>query len=760
VRELHGEPGVIRRIKAPDGVSDATKTIVLAQPLPGGTFPTDAEHQTAPERHTRIRRWNQRGKIFRDDGTTEFADLDTTSGVIPVPPAGTSLLLEDGIVVRFDLDGVSTSFHAGDHWSFAARTADASVEILDRAPPMGIHHHYARLAVVNFPDTETDCRVLWPPDATVGDDCSCDVCVTAESHAQGTLTIQQAIDKVTKTGGVVCIGAGIFRLRDSLRIEGAGSVRIRGKGWRTMLVPVGSGTAIRVASSVSIVLESFAVIGLGSDKEALLTARNVAGLELDQLVLVALPGQSGAGTAVALGNVALGVRVRESVIVSGTGIADGAAESGGLLTAQLAIHDNLLVCRDIGVRFAARTIHYADATIAQNLILGPRRGGIVTLGGSLPSASFRIDGNTLFVAGDGIVAGTDGLRATENQIRGERAKSANGIVLAPGLDPAGIGHVWITGNHIADMPGAGIEVRTALGSALIKSNVLEALQGGIVFTSANASAHVSIENNQFLRIGNGFDPAGQPLVAIQVLGAREVDVVGNVVSDFARDALRAGSRVAIRIANCSDVRVTGNRLTDLGPVQEFVGFVAGIDLQRPFLRASLSENVMTRRTGAGLFAARWYAIRVGRVDAKISSTMSGGILVLGNAFAYLITSNGLSFSAIGDPGALAIRGNMGEAREVRSSMVEAFGAESCVFSDNHFQVAGAADANAPAIVALAPGVAIISNNRLRSDPNGVRPSLALTSTKTFTILGNITSTPIHVDNVPLGNPWSPLNVIG
>lgn len=761
VRELHGEPGIIRQIKAPNGVSDATRTIVLAKPLPAGVFPTDAEHRTIPERHTRIRRWNQRGKVFRDDGTTQFADLDSTNGVIPVPPAGTSLLLEDGIVVRFDLEGAATTFHTGDHWSFAARTADASVEILDRAPPLGIHHHYARLAVVDFPDTETDCRVLWPPAATTGESCACDVCVTAESHAQGTLTIQQAIDKVAKTGGTVCIGAGIFRLREPLRIEGAGSVRIRGKGWRTMLVPVGPGTAVRVTSSVSIVLESLAIIGAGSDKEALIAAHNVAGLELDQLVLIALPGAAGAGTAVSLGSVALGVRVRESVLVSGTGIADGATEGGALLTAQLAIEDNLLVCREVGVRFATRTFHYADGAIAHNLILGARGSGINMLGGSLPGASFRIDANTLFVAGDAIVGGTDGLRVTDNQIRGMRADSANGIVLAPGLDPAGIGHLWITGNHIAGMPGAGIDARTPLGSALIKNNLLEELRSGVVFTSANESAHVSVENNQLLRIANGFDPAGQPLVAIQIVGAREVDVVGNIVSDFARDALRASSRVAVRLANCNDVRVSGNRLTDLGPLHEFVGFVAGIDLQRPFRRGSLGENVITRSAGPGLAAARWYALRAGRVDGKSSSTIGGGVLVHGNALVYLLTATGISFAAIADPGALVIRGNIGEAGEVRTAMVDAAGSESCHFSDNRFQLDGAADANMPPVVALSHNVAIVSGNRLRlADPNAARLSLELTSTRTFSVLGNITSTPIHANGAPIGNPWSPLNLIG
>lgn len=761
VRELHGQPGIIRQIKTPNGVSDATRTIVLSQPLPVGMFPTDAEQQMTPTRHTSIRRWNQRGKVFRDDGTTQFADLDTTGGVIPVPPAGTSLLLEDGIVVRFDLAGASTTFHAGDHWSFAARTADASVEILDRAPPLGVQHHYARLAVVNFPDGETDCRTLWPPAATTGDDCACDACVTVESHAQGTFTIQQAIDKVAKTGGVVCLGAGIFRLREPLRVEGAGSLRIRGKGWRTMLVTTGPGTAMRVTGSVSVLLESFAVIGAGSEKGALIAARNVAGFELDQLVLIAFPGTSGAGTALSLGGVALGVRVRESVVVAGAGIADGAADGGGVLTSQLTIEDNLLLCREAGVHFDTRTLHYADGIVARNLVLGARRRGITMLGGSLPGASFRIEANTLFVAGDAIVGGTDGLRITDNNIRGLRAESANGIVLAPGLDPAGIGHVHVTGNHIVAMPGAGIDVRTPLGSALIKSNLLEELQGGVVFTSAGSSAHVSIESNQLLRVANGFDPTGQALVAIQVVGALEVDIVGNVVSDFARDALRASSRVAVRLANCSDVRVSGNRLTDLGPVEEFVGFVAGIDVQRPFHRASISENVITRSSGARLVAARWYAIRVGRVDAKNSSALSGSVLVLGKGVVYLLTRSALTFAAIAEPGVLTIRGNIGEAGDVRSSMVDAAGSESCHFTDNRFQHDGAAGDNLPPLVLLSHPVTIVSSNRLLStDQNGARRSLELTSAKSFTILGNITSTPMIVNGAPVGAPWSPLNLIG
>jgi len=207
--------------------------------------------------------------------------------------------------------------------------------------------------------------------------------------------------------------------------------------------------------------------------------------------------------------------------------------------------------------------------------------------------------------------------------------------------------------------------------------------------------------------------------------------------------------------------VSGNRLTGLGPVPEFVGFVAGIDLQRPFTRGSISDNVVTRSTGAGIIAARWYALRVGRSDAKSSSALSGSVLVLGNALAYLLTSGGLAFVTLGQFGAVAMRGNMGEADEVRTPMVESGGVESCQFSDNSFQLNGAAGANLPPIVALNHPVAIVSSNRLRStDPNAARPSLELTAANSFTVLGNITSTPMQVNGAVVGGAWGPLNIIG
>ena len=143
-------------------------------------------------------------------------------------------MLENGITVRFDSTGPK-GFRAGDAWVFAARTTDASVELLDRARPREIWHNYARLAVWDAASgTITDCRDKWPPDG--GHDCSCTACVTAESHASGAFTIQAAVDKVKPTGGTICIGPGAYLLAEPVRIDGVGLLAHQGTGIASLIV--------------------------------------------------------------------------------------------------------------------------------------------------------------------------------------------------------------------------------------------------------------------------------------------------------------------------------------------------------------------------------------------------------------------------------------------------------------------------------------------------------------------------------------------
>jgi hypothetical protein len=138
-RELMGEAGEMARVV---DINEASRTITLDRAIS-----TTAE----ATRHTRVRRWDQQLNVDAD-------------GLLPVSAAWVPL--EDGVECRFVLP--AGSFHVGDYWVFAARTADGSVEKLLEAPPRGIIHHYCQLAALtglapgSVPAVE-DCRPLCDP---------------------------------------------------------------------------------------------------------------------------------------------------------------------------------------------------------------------------------------------------------------------------------------------------------------------------------------------------------------------------------------------------------------------------------------------------------------------------------------------------------------------------------------------------------------------------------------------------------------------
>ncbi len=240
--ELNGIQGELFQIVA-GGVANNVITLespVQATILPDGLTTTlDPTQPLDPARHTRIRRWDQgdpssqNGQVFLGDGKTLWVDLsDATNpnaivqnapaGEIPVPPPGTTLILENGITVSFDWDSNNIPFNYGDFWTFAARTADGSVEILNNAPPQGIHHHYAALAVVSFPNTATDIRVPWPPEFGGGGCCS--ISLQPEDLERDGLALQRACDSLANSpaganGAAICLAPGTYPLGQTLRLN-------------------------------------------------------------------------------------------------------------------------------------------------------------------------------------------------------------------------------------------------------------------------------------------------------------------------------------------------------------------------------------------------------------------------------------------------------------------------------------------------------------------------------------------------------------
>ena len=132
--------GVMAQVKR---VDDANRIITLdhvrCRPI---VFATDAQGNTDPLRHTRVRRWDQSGQV-RDTNGNLLVDLNApgSKGVIPVPAAGSVHRARRRRANHFDT-AAGGNYKIGDYWNFAARTADASVEELNAEPPRGTHHHF------------------------------------------------------------------------------------------------------------------------------------------------------------------------------------------------------------------------------------------------------------------------------------------------------------------------------------------------------------------------------------------------------------------------------------------------------------------------------------------------------------------------------------------------------------------------------------------------------------------------------------------
>jgi Family of unknown function (DUF6519)/Right handed beta helix region len=233
--ELHNQPGLLRRIKTGDGVDLATRTITLEQQLPANQFPTDTQKLTDPLRHTRIRRWDQKGKVLDAEGK-EINDPNAADGHITVPAGSTQILLEHGIVVSFSVRPIGGEFRSGEFWVFTARAGDNTIEELDEAPPRGIHHHYAPLGLWDAASGKVtdDCRTHWPP--------ACGGCCTI-TVAPGE-SIQAALDSLPKEGGCVCLKTGVHEVSAAIKIRSS-RITLRGEG---------PGVIVRSAKSTTLVI--------------------------------------------------------------------------------------------------------------------------------------------------------------------------------------------------------------------------------------------------------------------------------------------------------------------------------------------------------------------------------------------------------------------------------------------------------------------------------------------------------------------------
>jgi hypothetical protein len=231
-RELMGEAGEMAQVAA---TSEAALTVTLDRAIPTGPGRAfGATPAVVQARHTRLRKWNQRAP-----GNTLDAD-----GLIAID--GTNVHLEDGVYVQLAIDPSGGEFQVGDYWVFATRTADASVEPLNSAPPRGIVHHYCQLATLAWQGTPAalhvhDCRTLWP------DPHCCTVSVRPGED------IQRAVDRLPPEGGCVCLLPGIHVVETPILIDARRNILIHGMGRASKVVtcPATNGESVFYVAGAS-----------------------------------------------------------------------------------------------------------------------------------------------------------------------------------------------------------------------------------------------------------------------------------------------------------------------------------------------------------------------------------------------------------------------------------------------------------------------------------------------------------------------------
>lgn len=275
--EFHGDPGSLLHIVA---INSAENIITVA-----GAIPPVADLGA----NLRIRRWDKR---------KEAPAGEEPQGII----TDTWLPLENGLEVRFSGD----TFRSGDYWLIPARTAtrleqghiewpldELTAEPLAQ-PPLGIHHAYCPLALVEFDDGEfspsqpADCRQIFPPlievaeEAKTGQLC-CTFTVGNGKDSYGDYNdLQEALDDLPAAGGKICLLSGEHR--GNFTIHEKQHLIISGCQWRTRVLPSAEQTAgpvFSIEDCTRVVLEYLDIINLEGTGIQAGTKPNLKLLDLD-----------------------------------------------------------------------------------------------------------------------------------------------------------------------------------------------------------------------------------------------------------------------------------------------------------------------------------------------------------------------------------------------------------------------------------------------------------------------------------------------
>ncbi len=610
-RELMSLPGELRRISA-GGIDRSNRTITLdGDPLPIGSgdtqFAVTGSNETHKERNTRLIRWDQAGIIFQEQPEGEsllYTDLNGggSTGAIEIPPTGTKLFLEKGILVDFDLENVvdeatfEPEFKVGDYWVIAARVNSADIEKLDRAPPKGIHHHYTKLAIVND-STISDCRTLWPPEAN-GEGCECTVCVEPETHNNGSATIQQAIEQVIAAGGgTVCLSIGEYQITESLRIIG-NSITLRGQGFKTQLIAQQPVTIIEVggdAFSSDITIENLsATTGTGTGFNQLIHAQNLFGFTLNDCLLINLASGNGTSQGIQLTGIIAAASIEDCKILAEEGITGPRLKDQYLATFNLTIQQCLISSSQRGINFSGFSFHSNKLNIIDNHIANTQDAGIELTGGSNEESAIAICNNLLVDCHTGLRTGISNTRILTNDFNGEGRSDGNAIECVNGFFPETEDHLQMIGNRIRNYSGHAISIQSAIGRIMVKQNQIDTISGsGFIIEAEGSIDYLSFENNQLSNIVGVLPNNNDFFAGIYIHALQQGDITNNILSNIVFSPQTSTLRAGISVANSADITIASNRIIGVAAIN-YGGTAVGIFVANSVGIFTVEKNKISR----------------------------------------------------------------------------------------------------------------------------------------------------------------------
>jgi hypothetical protein len=597
-----------RELHQIDSIDVASRTITLTTTL-SAAFPVGDPPAAS---HTRIVRWDQSGKVFLEDGTTVWWDLGApgSNGAIPVPGPGTTLILESGITVTFSLSSPAGGFNVGDFWTFAARTADGSVQELTAAPPQGIHHHYTKLSIVTFtsPPTYTDCRTPFPSGG--GGDCGCCCTCTVGDGIVSTgkfSSIQEAINSLGSAGGEVCVRAG--RYFENVVIENAADIVVHGCGWQTRIASasLGGGTSsapspagasgmnavIMVAGSSHIELRSFAVEA-AADEVGVLLDRYVAAATAS----AAIYGYLDIGdTDITLHDLVITASTRPAILALGTSLLT--ITGNRLATANVrSLWPTVWVSgREIhiehnwvGLQNAAMAAAWLPTSVSDDLTASATAASqTATAVGEAGIAGLSRSPGGIQIAGPSL-----DVYVIENEIEGGRR---NGITLGSVvlLDDKGN----VTGTPVGVLP---IEEDPCSTTGTL--HLPGTGQGGGRLVAGGLLVNIQIERNRIRDMGLcGIGPVGFFDLAqtLEVISIDNLTITGNEISDTVLSPVAAPERIgslfgygAICVPDVANLVVHDNTVTNFGETP--AAAVSGIFVLHAQM-AEISRNRVRQASG-------------------------------------------------------------------------------------------------------------------------------------------------------------------